>query len=509
MTRPVEDRHALTSTRRLVGNTMWNLMGSSVVLAVGVVAMPFLVNGLGTERYGVMALAIAAIGYFGLFDLGLGRALSKLVAEYIGHNAEDGVPALVGTALAAMAVLGTAGGIIAALITPLLVHDLLAIPPDLADEVEFSFYLLAATVPILTTTAGARAVFEAYQRFGLLNAIKIPLSITFAIVPLVILSFTNNLAAIVAGMVFSRAIDWAIHMVLCLKFVGTKLGRPVIRREPLGVLLSFGGWMTVSNIVGPIMVYFDRFLIGAVVSMTAVSYYTVPFSVVTQLWIIPGALLAVLFPALSTLLTSDRERAAKLITRGVNVILLSLAPAVLIIVPLASPLLELWIGAEFAKHATPIMQWLMAGILINSVAHVPFAFIQAQGRPDLTAKLHLAELAPYIVAVWGLTSQYGAIGAAIAWTGRVFVDTTMLFIVSERMLNEIRGISIRLVPPIAGILTICGFSSQISEFPGQVLIAVVSVLCYVPVTWFLIMDEDERKAVAVLIGRKEARANEN
>ncbi len=144
MTEPVDSRHALMSSRRLVGNTMWNLLGASVVLAVGFIATPYLVHGLGTERFGVMALAIAAIGYFGLFDLGLGRALSKLVAEYIGRNAEKDIPALVGTALTAMAVLGIAGAAAAALATPVLVRDLLKIPPDFAGEAELAFYLLAA-----------------------------------------------------------------------------------------------------------------------------------------------------------------------------------------------------------------------------------------------------------------------------------------------------------------------------------------------------------------------------
>ena len=47
-------------------------------------------------------------------------------------------------------------------------------------------------------------------------------------------------------------------------------------------LLRFGGWMTVSNIVGPLMVTLDRFLIGALISVSAVAYYATPYEVVSQ-----------------------------------------------------------------------------------------------------------------------------------------------------------------------------------------------------------------------------------
>ena len=50
-------------------------------MAVGVAAVPPLVRLLGVDRFGVLALAWIIVGYFSLFDLGMGRALTKLVAD--------------------------------------------------------------------------------------------------------------------------------------------------------------------------------------------------------------------------------------------------------------------------------------------------------------------------------------------------------------------------------------------------------------------------------------------
>jgi O-antigen/teichoic acid export membrane protein len=65
-------------------------------------------------------------------------------------------------------------------------------------------------------------------------------------------------------------------------------------------------------------------------------------------------------------------------------------------------------------------------VLINSLSHVPHSLLQAQGRPDVTAKLHLAELPLHGLLVWWLISLWGTPGAALAWTIRVAVDALLL-----------------------------------------------------------------------------------
>ena len=43
----------------------------------GVVAIPRLVHSLGVDRFGLLSLAWIIVGYFSLFDMGMGRALTK------------------------------------------------------------------------------------------------------------------------------------------------------------------------------------------------------------------------------------------------------------------------------------------------------------------------------------------------------------------------------------------------------------------------------------------------
>ena len=123
---------ALTSGRLLARNAVWNLVTQCVPMAVAIVTIPVLIAGIGTDRFGVLTLAWIILGYFSLFDLGLGRALTKLVAEKLGLGRSSGIPPLVGTALGLMMALGLVGALFVGLISPWLVRDVLRISRPVA-----------------------------------------------------------------------------------------------------------------------------------------------------------------------------------------------------------------------------------------------------------------------------------------------------------------------------------------------------------------------------------------
>src|SRR6266481_8672799 len=105
----------LTASRLLARNVIWNLIGNGAPMFVAVFSIPILIHGLGKDRFGVLALAWALIGYASLFDLGLGRALTQLVAKKLGAGEDREVPTLVWTSLLLMLLLGIVGATVVGL----------------------------------------------------------------------------------------------------------------------------------------------------------------------------------------------------------------------------------------------------------------------------------------------------------------------------------------------------------------------------------------------------------
>src|SRR5260370_857741 len=352
------DNHSghLTSGRLLARNTVWNLLGYGTPMVVAVFCIPVLIRGLGTDRFGVLTLAWALIGYASLFDLGLGRALTQLVAKKLGAGEEGEIPSLAWTSLLLMMLLGFVGTGSILLISPWLVHRALNVPGALQGETVQSFRLLGLSIPFVITTTGLRGLLEAHQHFRLVNALRIPLGVLTFAGPLLALPFSKSLVPVVGTLAAGRVAVWAAHLLVCWRVLPA-LGRSIAWEHSAVVpLLRFGGWMTVTNVVGPLMVTLDRFLIGALVSMTAVAYYATPFEVVTKVLLLPVALMGVMFPAFSASFAKDGGRTALLFGLSVKSLFLVLFPIILCTAALTQDGLKLWLGAEFSQDSIRVLQ---------------------------------------------------------------------------------------------------------------------------------------------------------
>ena len=485
----------LTHGSLLTRNTFLNLIGQGTPLLAAIFAIPLLIRGMGTGRFGVLTLVWMVIGYFSLFDLGLGRALTKLVAEKLGAGQEDQIPILVWTSLFLMLLAGLLGTVAVGLLSPCLVQSVLKIPKAIQNETLHAFYVLALSIPVVISTAGLRGLLEAHQRFDLCNAVRIPMGIFTFLGPLLVLPFSQSLLPIVAVLVMGRLIALLVHLLLCFTVMPSLRRGIALCKAVVGPLLRFGSWMTVTNIISPLMVYLDRFLIGAFISVTAVAYYATPYEVVTKLWLIPGALVSVLFPAFSTSFVQDYNRTGIFFRQGVKYLFLGLFPFTLIIVTLAHEGLDIWLGPDFVENSTRVLQWLAVGVFINSLAHIPFALVQGVGRPDLTAKLHLSELPIYLFAVWWLIGAYGIEGAAIAWVARVAVDALILFAMATRFLPRGATIMGRMAFTITMALLTLGVATVPEDIAMKALFLLLTLVIFVMGTWFLLLVPEERNVV--------------
>ncbi len=425
----------LTRGPLLARNVLWNLAGLLLPLAVAIAAAPPLIRGLGVERFGILSLAWTVIGYFSLFDLGLGRALTKLASDRLATQSRDSIAPVAWTGITLLVALGSLGTVAAWALAGWLVDTALHIQGDLRAESLGSFYWLGAAIPLITLTSGLRGLLEAGQHFTAVNLIRLPMSVFSFIGPLLVLPFSRNLVPVVVVLVAGRLVAAAAHLAVCLRLFPA-MRRPVsFDRAIVGPSLALGGWMTVTNIVGPLMTHLDRFLVGVILSVGAIAYYTTPFDVVTRFLVVPGAVASVLFPAFAFSLAGEPERTTLLVARGTKYIFFAILPITLAAAALAPEALEVWLGPVFAERSATPLRWLAVGVVANGLAQMPFVLLQAGGKPDVAAKLHLVELPIYLAGLWALTASYGITGTAVAWTARCVVDAVALFALARPLLR--------------------------------------------------------------------------
>ena len=415
------------SGHRLKIHFTFNVVGKIIPVAIALVTVPLYISYIGAARYGVLSIVWLLVGYFGFLDFGLSRASTNALAK-LGHATKEERSRVLITSLYLNLGLGLLGGIILYFAGLTLLHHMVSLSDVTNAELESAFPWIAYMIPIALLGGVARGAIQSRERFFDLNVLDLINFSLGQILPIVCaVTISPSLTVVIPATFVARALAVGLNLgwVVRLEKLSTIMIFDLTRFKEL---LGFGVWVTVTNVIGPILASMDRLLVGSVLGAVAVAHYAVPMNLVTRGQVLSEALATTLFPLFSRLKLGEArllaEKAVISLSYGFGAMC---GPAIII----GGPFLTLWLGGEFASHATPVIQLLLVGAWFNGIAYIPYSFLQGQGRPDLVAKLHLLEFPPFIVALYFLLYRFGLVGAALAWCGRVTIDSVFLLCLSR------------------------------------------------------------------------------
>ncbi|MEP6835806.1 MAG: oligosaccharide flippase family protein [Gemmatimonas sp.] len=443
----------LTNDSLLRRNVGLNFAGWLLPALAALVAIPLLAGNLGDARYGLLALAWSTVGAFSLIDFGLGRALTRLVAERVADHRDDELPVLIWSANWVVIALSGFFGIALAIAAPAISASLLKVPPELVDEATGVLRLLALGLPFFVHGVVLRGVMEAVQRFGLIVKLRVPLGLATYAGPLIVLFFNPD-ARIAVGMVVAGRIGYWVANVIALEHVQRGLARPQrANRAVIHELLHAGGWITVSNLVSPLLVQGDKFLMAGALPIAATGYYVTASEVAIKLALFSAALQPVLFAALAAAIGRDDKRASELLERAARTTLLVTFVPGLLLGTLGSLALHYWLGNAFSPETAVALRWLVPAVYMNCLAQVPYAALQGGADVRGPALLQIAELPLYGVTLVLFMKQYGVAGVAAAWCLRMFVDTVGMWWLAARSMDGAKPVALRTLR-LGGALTL-------------------------------------------------------
>lgn len=411
-------------------DTVYNLCGSIAPMFVSLVAVPAYLHLIGNARYGVLAIVWLFLGYFGIFDPGITRAAAYHIARLHGADREKERESVFWTALLINSAFGIIGGIALYFAARPVFMSTFKMPASMRVEVMASLPWLAASIPLSIITGVLGGALQAREWFGFSNTV----GVTNAIV--------SQLAPLAVAFWHGPDLAWLIPTVLIARLLGAIPNSiALIRALPLGVggrfapsrvkeLFSYGSWITITNLLTPLLGTVDRMLIGSLISAEAVAFYTVPFNLVSRVSVLPGALSSSLFPKLSR---GSEDDSARLASDSVAALAAVMTPMVVLAIAALPIFLQHWVGRSFAEQAAPVGIILLVGVWVNGLAYIPYGHLQASGRPDLVAKFHAIELIPFLGLLWLGLHYFGLVGAAYAWTFRVAFDAALLFMAGGRI----------------------------------------------------------------------------
>lgn len=427
-------------------NFLVNSTGTIVGLIVSFVTVPIYVHHIGDARYGVLSIVWLLLGYLGFLDLGLSRAATNALARLDGAADADRTRIVITSVLLNLG-FGALGSLILYLGGSFLLDHIVSIPADLRPEIEGNLVWVASLLPLALISGVAIGTLEARERFVAANVLQVIGSSAGQIIPVICaVVIAPNLSVVIPAAVLTRMFG----VLLICSYVALRNGPWVPTRPDMATtrsLLGYGGWVTISGLVSPILQSVDQLVISSILGVAAVTYYAVPMNLVIRSQVFAVALARALFPRMSRVgATEGREISEQSLVALAYGYAMICAPGILLV----APFIALWLGPKFAEVGAPVARILLIGGWINGLAFIPYSLLQAKGRPDLPAKFHLLETLPFVGVLWALSSLLGIQGAALAWSLRVLGDAGLLAAGAGMRLRMIRSIA-----PAAGLMAAC------------------------------------------------------
>lgn len=487
-------------------NTVLNIASQILIMGIMFVAVPFIVGGLGTTDFSILSLTWTVIGYFALWDLGIGTAVTKFVAERSAAGKNEEVSAIIYQSVTMSFALGIIFGIILMCFAGDLTSWLFTVPGAYRSSILTSLEIVALSMPVLILQGALRGALMGFSRFDLKNLLQILNSVLQWGGALLLVLLKYDVVFVIGFVLLTRILTTVLHFVFLWRIVDLKSAVRIRDRKLMRSILGFGGWTMVTQVVAPVLQYTERFMLSAVVATSVVAYYVVPYEATSKLLVLSMGLASVLFPAFSELqiTVGTTNELGVLYRRSVRIMCFAFIPMGVLLAGFAPEILRLWMGVNFASYSITAFQILAVAFVVNSIGLMPFTYLLATGHPDITGKVHLSELPFHVAATYVLVSAFGVVGAAVATLVRVVIDVSVLYYFSLRKMADtfVRVPSslgdMSLTTLIAGLGAAGIFAAADNEIL-KLLTSLVWLSLYVFIVLRFVLEKEEIQSVSRLV----------
>lgn len=496
-------------SRRTISGILWNFAGQIVLASVAFFITPFIVHSLDVELYAIYVFTGVTIGYFSFLQLGLSTASIKFLSAHLAFRRNQEIQKIFSTSLLVHALLGFLGMLGIFFLAPFFTVQLLKIPLSLQPIAVEAFRIVSFGFLINLILNVMSSFMQAAGRFNTLNKIGVTLGVS----QLTIAAF-----AVKAGFSLNGVLTTGVaiqFLGLCWYWHKIRTLYPFIKkiqfdRDTFMKIFKFGKYVSVSSIVGPFLLNIEKMFLTAIVSVSALTYYFIPFSLMDRLTAIRGAFSSVLFPAFSYLHDArERKACIELHLRSSLAISFLYIFFVIFFIVLGRRFLLTWLGPDFAERSTLILSIFSLAGLVNALAVPSLLALQGANKPQLPALFHITELIFYIPTSYFLIMKFAGVGAALAWFLRVGFDTILLLIFFCRVfefsiISWFKTFLSRSFFPavVCFILFLLLRLLRISLFSFGSLAALFLSFCiYLTAVWFFGLDLYSRKRVRNFLAR--------
>lgn len=404
------------TAERTATNSLFSFGSFLTTAAFVAVTTPFLVHHLGAEQYGIFSLSLTLVSFLALLDAGISTALVRFVADRTALGDVAGVNLLVTASFILYFLLGLLAVAGTAVVATYFVGDVFNLSSSGIAPARFAFLFAGIAFFFTFMSKIFAAVILGLQRNDVTAVLKIAVTITTGTATLILVAAGFGVRSLLLLSAVVAALSLCVYALVARRLFPQLSLRTRTNKAVLLSTLKFSGWISLANATAFLLFQFDRIILGMLKSVSLVTYYAVPGSVASYLYVATANLASITIAVATGLFARrQQDRVVQLYLRATRFILMFLLAAGIPAFVLAKPILAFWIGPTFAERSAGVLRLLVVTYVLLGLAVMPYNVILAAGRPRVLGLVNLSMLAANVVLIAILIPPYGILGAAWAY----------------------------------------------------------------------------------------------
>jgi O-antigen/teichoic acid export membrane protein len=401
----------MESIRKIIHGSSLRVAGLAISILVAFFMMPFLVHHLGDHLYGYWALIGSILGYYGIMDFGIVSAVQFYVGKAVGANDKEGANRAISLSFFVFAAIGVVILIVSTVIA-FLAHRFV----DAAQATALRDALLIMGVGFAIGFPGRAFVgaLSAHLRWDLLTLIGLAGLILRTVFIVAAIEAHGALVAIATVTILTD-----IGTYVADYFVLRRIQRPVhlsfayVTGPALKQLLHYSSFSFVSKISYQVRYYIDAWVIGAFLSVGAVTHYAIGSRLAMSFMELMISLMGLLQPWFSVLLGSrDYDGIRRVLKFGTKVSASAGAIISLLLIVYGRAFIHAWMGENYADAYWPLV-FLTIGVFFDAAQGPSISFLFGMSLNRFVARISLCEAIANLVLSLYWVRIYGMVGVAM------------------------------------------------------------------------------------------------
>jgi len=515
------NQQPLTTPKRLVHNTFYNVAALLSNALVTFFLIRFFLDRLGETQYGVWLIIGGIFRYSPLLSLGLNSSINRYIPVFIVKNDNDGIQRVFNTSLFFFITVS----IVLAIISIIVCYNVgswFVIEPELVKTAGILVLIVGFCSAVAMPMQSSTAILSGLQRYDIVNLVMLALLAGRTILIVILLKQGYGLLTTGAMFGLSEVIMRIIHSLFVKKLLPeVSLSLTKIDLRLLKEMMAYG-INTFMYAMGAIIIYYaSSLIIGIFIGTAEVSQFFVATAGVLLLSQLLQAFTAAIKPAVTDLdARNDAVSVKEIAFLTQKYSLLLIIPGGCFLIAMGREFLNVWVSDQFPDpkvidSLAVILIILTVGHCLRLAQHSNFLVLVGRGQHKifgiLTALTALFCVLASIISVkifnWGLLGIAWSNSLPMALTSvlilPVYFNRKMQISIIENTQNVWKPALLGSSPAVA-LICIWKYVNVPDSWLEIISVVVAAMVLTVIGGWFLSLKEvEKRRFIRIALPKKE------